>query len=362
MRIVLDATPLLGRLTGIGQYTHHLVAELPAALARAGIEAEVAVSTWTARGGRLHSLPPGVRQVGVPVPARLVRSAWSRVDHPSVETLVGRCAVFHGTNFVSPPTRRAREVVTIHDLTYELFPETVAPASLEYRTLVRRALHRGALVVTPSQTIASAVREFYDLPAHRVRTTPLGVDSEWFDATAAGIEELTTLGLPERYLLFVGSLDPRKNLGRLLDAHALLRARRRDVPDLVLAGPAGRATDLGAPNVHLTGWLDDATLRRVVAGSVALALPSIDEGFGLPVLEALACGRPVVVSDIPTLREVADPFALPCDPLDVDDIARALEAALDVPDDVAARADRVAGARRFTWERCADATVSAYLS
>lgn len=362
MRIVLDATPLLGRRTGVGRYTHHLVRQLPAALGRAGLgDVETAVSTWTARGGRLTDLPAGVRQVGPRVPARVLREAWLRWDHPRAETLVGACAVFHGTNFVSPPGRRAREVVTVHDLTYELHRETVSADSLAYRSLVRRALRRGAHVVTPSRAVADAVRDFYDLDADRVTPTPLGVEPSWFDAPPRIPQALAGRVEVDRFYLFVGSLDPRKNLARLVEAHAALRRSRPGTPPLVLAGPAGRsAVDGGGPDVHLAGWLDDDELRGLVAASRALVLPSLDEGFGLPALEALAAGRPVVASAIPAVREVVGPHGLLHDPEDVAAIAAALEDVLAGPDDGPARAARRAHARGWTWAACADATVAAY--
>ncbi|NMM30101.1 MAG: glycosyltransferase family 4 protein, partial [Cellulomonas sp.] len=311
MLITLDATPLLGPRTGIGRYVEHLLAELPGAIERRQVDAHVRATTWTARGARLANLPAGVVQVGPRVPARLLRECWRRADFPSIERLVGPTDVFHGTNFVSPPTRAAREVVTIHDLTYEMHAHTVSAASLLYKELVPRALDRGAHVVTPSEVVAAAVRSHYALADERVTAIPLGVDSSWFDARLPDHRWTAARGLPEDYFLFVGSLDPRKNLPTLLEAHARLRATNADCPGLVLAGPAGREAALGArPGVHLTGWLDHADLTTLVAGSRALVLPSIDEGFGLPVLEALAAGRPVVVSDIAVLREVAGPHAI----------------------------------------------------
>lgn len=363
MRITLDATPLLGPRTGIGRYVQHLVEELPGALERRGLDASVGATTWTARGGALQGLPAGVRQVGPRVPARVLRELWRRRDVPPIEALVGRTDVFHGTNFVSPPTRRARELVTVHDLTYLHHADTVSAASLAYRALVPRALARGAHVLTPSAAVASSVRDEYGLDADRVTATPLGVDDAWFGAVPPSAAWLTARGLPADYLVFVGSLDPRKNLRTLLRAHDALRAGSRDAPALVLAGPAGRETGLAdRDGVHLTGWLDDAELRTLVAGARALVLPSLDEGFGLPVLEALACGRPVVVADVPALREVAGVHAVAAPPTDVDALADALARALALPDDDDARRGRRDRAGLFTWAACADRTVDAYVA
>jgi len=361
--ITLDATPLIGPRTGIGRYVEHLLNALPAAIDRRGVDARLRVTTWTARGARVEALPAGVAQVGARVPARLLRAAWRRTSFPPIEMLIGPTDVFHGTNFVSPPTCRAREIVTIHDLAYALHPHTVGAASLLYRDLVPRALARGADVLTPSEVVAAAVREYYGLADDRVTAVPHGVDDAWFEATPPEHAWLSDRGLPANYLIFVGSLDPRKNLPVLLDAHARWRAEDGDAPDLVLAGPAGREASLiGRPGVHLTGWLDDHDLRRLVAGSRALVLPSVDEGFGLPVLEALAAGRPVVVSDIPVLHEVAGPHAIAAAPGDPDALADALARAANAPDDDAARARRRTWARRLTWAACADRTLDVYLA
>lgn len=361
MRITLDATPLLGRRTGIGNYVARVLDALPAAVARSGADVRLEVMTWSLRGGRVPSLPAGVRQVGPRVPARLLREAWQRWDVPPVEALVGRTSLVHGTNFVSPPTRRAREVVTVHDLAYEHLPSTVSTDAARYRELVPRALARGAHVLTPSRATADAVRERYDLDEGRVSVTPLGVDASWFRVTGAP-PVVAGSALPDRYLLFVGTLEPRKNLPRLLAAHRRLRAVDPGTPDLVLAGQAGHDDRvLESPGVVRTGWLDDEDLRRLVKGAGALVLPSLDEGFGLPVLEALAAGRPVLAGDVPALREVGADEAVYADPLDVDALTDGLVRVLAAPDDAAARAARVDRAARFTWDATAEATLAAYL-
>ncbi|MBU4214669.1 MAG: glycosyltransferase family 4 protein [Actinobacteria bacterium] len=360
MRITVDATALLGPRTGVGQYAAQLVSHLPAALARSGCSAELQASTWTWRGGRVPGLPPGVSQVGRRVPARALRALWQHGSWPPVEHLVGDTDVFHGLNFVSPPTRRSAEVVTVHDLTYIEHASTVSPVDLAYRDLVQRALDRGAHVVTPSSHVADRVRELYQLGTDRVTATPLGLDPVWGTATPADTRWLEAHGIVDDYIVFVGSRGLRKNLTRLIQAHEQLRLSGERVV-LVLAGPAGSATDLeGHPGVRLTGWLEDVELRSLVAGSRALALPSLDEGFGLPVLEALATGRPVVASDIPALHEVAGTHARFADPLDTDSLAQALADALGAPDDAGARAARRAWAAGFTWDRTADRTVDVY--
>lgn len=358
--VTLDGTPLLGDRTGIGRYVEHLLPALVRVAAGAGRDVRVQVTTWSARRRRVADLPPGVRQVGPPLPARLLRAAWTRADHPAVEALGVHGDVIHGTNFVVPPTRRAVPVVTIHDLTY--LEDSAGPENAAYRDLVPAALRRGAHVVTPTRAVADAVRAHYGLDAGRTTTTPLGVDPGWARTAAPDGAWLAARGLPDDYLLYVGSDVPRKNLDALVEAHRRTGADGTRGPALVLAGPAGRpSAQPTPPGVVRAGWLAEDDLRTIVAGARALALVAHDEGFGLPVLEALATGRPVVVSRAPALLEVAGPHAHGgVDPTDVDAIAEGIVAALGRVDDDAARAERRSWAGRWTWDACASATLDAY--
>jgi glycosyltransferase involved in cell wall biosynthesis len=357
-RVVLDATPLLGPRTGVGRYVEHLVREL-AALGTLDLVA----TAFTLRGaGALPAAVPAAVQVRHrPAPARALQAAWDRLELPPVEWLAGRADVVHGTNFVLPPLRRAAGVLTIHDLSYLRYPETVAAASLRYRTLVPRGIRRAAVVLTPSHAVAAEVREEYGL-GDRVRATPLGVEEDWFAATPFGPAELAARGLPPRYLLFVGNVEPRKGLPTLLAALRLLHREDPDTPPLVLAGPPGwgpalETAGLPAGAVVPVGYLDTADLRRLVAGAALLAYPSVYEGFGLPPLEAFAAGVPVVASDLPVVREVTGELAALAPVGDAAALAEALRKTLSGPGDAAARVQR---ARTFTWAACAARTAEAY--
>lgn len=356
MRIGLDATPLLGARTGVGRYVEHLLGELSGGLD------DLVATAFTLRGsGRLPAaLPPAVRSRSRPVPARLLRAAWSRLPVPPVEWLTGGLDVFHATNFVLPPLHRARGVLTIHDLSFLRFPDTVSSDSARYRELVPRGLTRAAIVCTPSEAVAEEVRETYRLPADRVAVTPLGVDAGWFDVAPPDDRWLHDKGLPPRYLLAVGTLEPRKNLSTLVAAH---RQLNDPAAALVVVGPPGWGPALDTAGIPpeqlvLTGYQDNADLRRIVSGAAALVLPSRYEGFGLPVLEALACGTPVIASDLPVVREVAGTHATLVAVDDVDGFAEAMATALarSRPEPEPGRAH----ARAFTWRRCADLTRQAY--
>ena len=359
MRVALDATPLIGPRTGVGHY----VAGLVDGLLTLADPPRITLTAFTFRGrDELHP-PPGVDVAARPAPARLLQSAWLHTSAPPVELLSGRTDLFHGTNFVLPPRRRAAGVLTIHDLAYETLPEVVSDASLRYRRLVPKALRDPRVIVTtPTRAIADEVAEFYDVAHDRIVATPLGVAEHWYEAKPAGDQWLAEHGLPERYLVFVGSLEPRKNLVNLLKAHHIARTHNPDVPALVLVGPPGWGDAVTLHDgVVSTGYLPHEQLRSLVAGAVALALPSRYEGFGLPLLEAFATGTPVIAGDVPALREISAGLAPIVDPDDVDGLAGALvEASAGTTE--RERAARVARAREFTWRRCAEATLIAYTS
>jgi glycosyltransferase involved in cell wall biosynthesis len=358
VRVALDATPLLGTRTGIGHY----VAQLTAALANEP-DLDVVLTAFTWRGQQqLRDVEAGGLDVhSRRAPARLLRLAWGRTNIPPVELFSGNVDVFHGTNFVLPPTRRAAGVVTVHDVGFVLHPDTVDRTSLAYRHLVPRALERARVIVTPSNAAADDLVEVYGTDRERIVVTPLGVDEGWAAATPPSEKWLRDHGIPQRYLLFVGTLDPRKNVADLVQAHRLLRRDDPSTPVLVLAGAAGvSALAFGPDDVVWPGYVPQADLRSLTAGAAALVLPSRYEGFGLPALEALACGIPVVTTDIPVMREVTGGLAEYVPVGDVSALAEALRRTLAANETDAARAIRRKWAAEFTWERCASATVAAY--
>jgi glycosyltransferase involved in cell wall biosynthesis len=363
VRVALDATPLLGTRTGVGHYVAHLAA----ALAKEP-ELEVVLTAFTWRGqSELHHLQLDAGEGGDPqhlvhskrAPARLLRLAWSRGSVPPVEMFSGDVDVFHGTNFVLPPTRRAAGVVTIHDLGFVLHAETVDRTSLAYQRLVPRALDRARVILTPSQAAADDLVEVYQTDRDRIVVTPLGIDPAWAATTPPSPQWLEAHEIPPRYLLFVGTLEPRKNIPVLIAAHALLRRDEPNTPPLVLAGAAGWGdVEFNPDDVVWPGYLPQADLRALTAGAAALVLPSRYEGFGLPALEALACGVPVVASDIRVLREVTGGLAQYVPVGDVEALAATLRITLEADD--ASRDERRAWAATFTWERCATQTLAAY--
>jgi glycosyltransferase involved in cell wall biosynthesis len=362
MRIALDATPLLGQRSGVGNYVRGLVG----GLASLDDGPETLLTLFSIRGSVPGPLPARTRPAPRRAPARLLRRTWSRWSWPPAEILTGRVAVFHGTNFVLPPLSRAGGLVTVHDLAYLRYRETVTGDAAQYADLVPAALRRGASVLAVSHAMAAEIAAEYGIDDDRITVAHHGVDPAWGGAEPPSASDRRRLGLPERYLLFMGNLEPRKNLGTLLRAHAQARAEDQDVPPLVLVGPAGWGDRWqGHPpdpaDVVLAGYLADDDLRAAVAGAAAVCMPSHYEGFGLPVLEAMAAGRPVVASDISAHREVAGVHAELLPALDTDAWADALtRVAAGRLDDPTREVGRRAHAAGFTWRASAEAHLRAY--
>jgi glycosyltransferase involved in cell wall biosynthesis len=296
---------------------------------------------------------------------------WGRGAWPPVEWFIGRIDVVHGTNFVVPPTRRAAEVVSVHDLTPLHHPELCNPATLAYPGLIRRALRRGAWVHADSAFVAAEVVEAFGADPARVRVVPPGVPPR-AETTAPVARALVAPFLPAgaaRYVLAIGTAEPRKDLPGLVRAFDRLADRHADLA-LVLAGPPGWGEDAltsavdGArarSRVVRTGWLEPSALAALLQQASVLAYPSLYEGFGFPPLEAMAAGVPVVATRAGSLPEVLGDGAVLVDVGDDDGLVEALDRVLDDPvlreRLVASGAARAAS---FSWERCGEGLARLY--
>lgn len=360
LRVGIDATPLLGRPTGVGAFVAGALAEL----ARRP-ELELSAFALSLRAGRHvgDHLPSGVRAVRRPLAAGALGAAWSRADVPPIEWWTGPLDVVHGTNFVSPPTRRAAEVVTVHDLTPVRHPELSPPATRAFPALVGRALARGAMVHTPSAYVAAEVVELLGADPARVRSVAHGIPPA---AVTAGSGASP---VPGPYVLALGTVEPRKALPTLVHAFDAVAASHPDLR-LVIAGPAGwgeqalsdarRRAHHGERVIRL-GWQDATSAAALLAGAQILAYPSLYEGFGFPPLQAMATGVPVVASRAGALPEVLGDGAHLVAPGDGDALAEGLALVLGDDEVRAGLVER--GTRRaasFTWAACASGLAALY--
>lgn len=370
MRIGLDGYPLSEPRTGVGHYT----LELALALARiapsdqfelvspAPFEPAARIEIDGANLTNLHTTS---------LKASSIRGHWWSLGLP----LYARKAafdIFHGTNYEVPLWKKSRSVVTIHDLSALLHPEKhrsrmVRRARLRLPLVVRIA----NMIVTPTESIRREVCKHLRVNPNKVVAIPLAARARFQPIPQAQtIEIRKRLGVEDDFLLFVGTLEPRKNLLTLLKAFEQILAHSQLRPQLVIAGGEGwlmedlfafiKKTGL-SDRLCLTGYLNDEELCALYSSCKVFIYPSVYEGFGLPPLEAMACGAPVIAGRIPTLQETLGSAAHLVEPLDVPALARSIIDLLEDDD----RRNGLASAGRqraseFSWERTARLTLDVY--
>ncbi len=358
MNIALDVRPSLSRPTGVGAYVLALAERLPALSPEdaffffsASLKERYAVRAW----------PQNARLVDRRLPVQALNRAWNRLGWPALDTLVrAPLDLIHSPHPLSIPGRRAKRVVTLHDLFFLKHPElTRAEIRSDYAPLVREHVKRADGVICVSQHTASEARLLLDVPQAKIAVIPNGIDPYYRERPDPQEVEaaLRRLRLPRGALLYVGSDDKRKNLVNLAMAYMGLTRRRARLPALVLAGPGSHWAQGGSvfgTGIHATGYLDKRDLRALMAASCALVLPSLEEGFGLPVVEAFAAGLPVVCSRGSALQEIAGEAATLVNPLESASIAAGIERLLDDPE-LRERQRQAGYARARAYERASAA-------
>jgi len=376
VRIVVDYRAALRARTGVGEYLFQTVRAMARAAREAAppgspgappVDITLFSSSWKDRPAPADLAQlPGVHLVDRRLPVRVLNLLWHRLEWPPVERLAGgaRFDVAYSLHPLLLPSRGAAQVVTIHDLDFLTHPErSSAEVRRDYPALVRKHAARAAHVVVNSHYTARQVEDQLGVAAARITVCYPGAPEWSTSLPAAG-------GRPRRHVLFLGTLEERKNVGTLLAAYRDLVARRPDVLPLVLAGgarpEAARWLDAIerpplAGCVTYLGYVSDAERRKLLESAAMLVLPSRHEGFGMPVLEAMGAGVPVVVSNRGALPEVAGDAGLVVDPDDPDALAAAIERMLDDEALAAAAAAKgVARARHFRWADTAACVLSAF--
>jgi glycosyltransferase involved in cell wall biosynthesis len=364
--VAIDVTPLLGLRTGIGV----AVAEILATLQKLDAAPDLVPYTLSLRARQHRADVPSDTRF-VPIPARVLLPAWGRFDHPRIDRWIRPARVLHATNYLTPPSVLPT-MVSVYDCSFVRYPELCSPEVRAFVPIVRRAIARGATVHTTSEFVAGEIEEIFGPGLrHRGRLVviPLGVPTIGTAAEMPPAVRTQLAGAP--YVLAIGTLEPRKNLPHLVAAFGTIAAAH---PDLYLVvagqdGPArpdvdaavGRLAPDAASRVLLPGPVSDAGRRALLDGAALLAYPSIYEGFGFPVLEAMTVGLPVVAARAGSIPEVAGDAALLVEPTDEAELAAAITRLLT--DDATRREliarghDRV---REFSWEDTALSLAACY--
>ena len=361
MRIGIDGIPLASAKTGIGHYT----LELSRALAAIDPDYEFQLISPVPLVFDDH-LPRNVRRVEAPK-----RKLWWFAGLP-LYIRRSSLALFHGTNYDIPLWSQCPTVLTIHDLSLLLYPQT------HLKHLVRRARYRLPLMARNATRIITATEHVKKEVAHHLRVdpakiaiTPYAPRSDFRPMAPTAAEAVRRrLGVEDVFILFVGTIEPRKNLITLLRAFAETRMNTDLRPQLVIAGQEGwLMSEMSSyiereglkERIKFTGYIADEDLRALYSSCAVCVYPSLYEGFGLPPLEAMSCGAPVIAADVPSLHETVGKAALLVPPTDVQQLTRAL---VEILRDEHKRAyfsrAGMEWAAQFTWERTAQLTLEVY--
>lgn len=378
MRILIDYRPALRIRSGVGEYVHQLIT----ALARRAysdrpedaLRLSVFSSSWKDRltppsEWKTGELGRAIELIDCRVPVNVLNWSWHRLGWPPAEWLSGaRFDVTHSLHPLILPSRHAASVVTIHDLNFLTHPEhTRAEIRRDYPRLAEAHARRADHVIVPSQFTAREVMTRFQIANDRISVCSPGAPS-WEPRTSLSADR------SNGYILFFGTLEPRKNVGTLLDAYERLlekrRVERRVTPELVVAG---RSTPEAEPwiarirqaplagHVRLTGYVDPDRRQELYEGAQVLVQPSFEEGFGMPVLEAMTLGLPVIAADRGALPEVLGDAGLLVPATDASAMADAMHHVIDASHVARAMAARGrARAAAFTWDAMAARTADAY--
>jgi glycosyltransferase involved in cell wall biosynthesis len=377
-QVGINASSVVGARTGIGQAT----AALLGGMARHWPEAWPRARAWI--NSRRHSLPENdawiqsgaYEVIHTRWPGRALLRSWQYMKWPPVEKFIGSADLFHAPASYIPPPSRSGKIVTVHDIYFQYAPGDVEPYGGGYFNQTFHRLHEAKKIIAISGFTRKELLKFYPLDPDRIVIIPQGVDHDRFsgEEEERDLKELESLGIEQPYLLCVATREPRKNMTILLEGYAradrVLKAGRQRIPPLVIAGSSGwgqkeinRILEEGQirEKVILTGYLPDPVIPALYRHAMLYIMPSLYEGFGMPVLESMSCGCPTLLAEIDVFREVAGDAAVYFNPHNSALLARQL---VTLVGDHEQRADlREAGftrAEAYTWDSTAKSTIDVY--
>jgi glycosyltransferase involved in cell wall biosynthesis len=364
VRVLIDYRPALRQRTGVGEYAHELASAL---MPRIGRDVQVVLFSSSWKDRLAPGTVPGAEVVDSRIPVRVLNRAWHRWEWPPIESFAGRVDVAHSMHPLMLPSRGAAQVITIHDLYFlDHAEDTEREIRRDYAARAPSHARRCDAIVAVSEYTASQIRSRFGVAAEKITVCSPAAPA-WTHRLAALAQGRPVDGA--KPILFLGTLEARKNVPVLLEAYGRLLARDPQTPSLVLAGRAGAGADavlnrLSQPplagKVRHLGYVADERRGQLFREASMLVMPSLDEGFGMPALEAMTIGVPVVAANRGALPEVLGNAGLLVEP-DPEALAQAMKQILDNQ----ALAQRLATAgversKRFTWESSAATLLDVY--
>lgn len=371
MKVIMDATPLMSQKTGVGYYTANLVKQflnqtdiLNLNLAINGIKPSKPIHTGVGSVNKILIPYDKFRDLNL---------------HPTLynvfklEFITGNFDVFHGTNFHSWPTYNAKKVITFHDLAFIKYPDLMPQHIVKHHAKwAIHSLYNSDMIITVSQSVRNEIIDYFKIDPEKVMCTPLAASELFFKRDQEQLLNYVKVkyGLPNSFLLYVGTIEPRKNILRMIEAYYKAKKDSRLEQKLVLVGGKGLEIDTVlhkisklnlTDDVIISGYVEENDLPIIYNAADAFIYVSMYEGFGLPILEAMKSGLPVITSNISSMPEVAGDAALLVDPLDTLSIAEAVNKVL-LDKDFRSRLSMksLEQARKFSWELTAIKTLDIY--
>jgi len=366
MKIGIDITPVIYQGTGVATYTRQLVTNL---LKISPSTTHFTLFASTLRGQK--KLASFLRSLVIyknfstkilPLPTSITELAWNKLHRFPIEKFTGPLDVFHAWDWQQPPATSAKLVTTIHDLTSLLFPKHHHPKTI---TVHKRRLHwvkkEASAIITDSLSTKNDVIKHLNITPSKIHVIPLAAGNQFASPSTSQIKKVSQkYNLTKNYILSVGTQEPRKNLSRVIKAFQELQSSSHPELHLVIAGKYGWGkSQQKAKNIRALGYVKSQDLPPLYAGAKAFVYPSLYEGFGLPVLEAMSIGTPVVTSNKGSLKEVAGKAAITIDPQKTESIAAGIKTALENP--VPLIKLGLKQAQKFSWTTTAQQTLNLYL-
>lgn len=392
MKICLDTTPVTQKPSGVGLYVLNLIEQLTQEQRLRGFELSLVyqpkLTNWLRGAWQFpHQLQAYDRRQILPVPVRLSNLLTllpSALTGKLLTSYLGAADIVHGTNYSVYPSRYSARVITVYDVSFALYPEYATSVSKSYYQAVKRCLQWTDLIITISESSKRDIIDCFKVAEERVWVTPLAsrypVGSNTFDSIDQSRSHLRNLhkqsnsniDFDKPYILFVGTLEPRKNIVTIIEAFNQLKSRYKIEHQLLLVGRKGwlyepiLAAIQQSPSqdcIHHLDYVAESFMRALYENAAMFVYPSYYEGFGLPVLESMSLGCPVVSSNTSSIPEVAGDAAVLVSPDDIDSLADALYRLIETP---SLRQHYIqAGyrqAKKFSWKKTAQSTIEAYYS